>query len=198
MVKSDYPRFVQILTGVLDVYSKPKSDVAMALWWKALERYDLKAVEAALSEHIMTNRFCPTPADVGDFLRSQDGRLTADEAWAMVPRSESASSPMTDEIAAGLRSAGPLLANGDQVAARRAFIDSYNAAVATARREGKPMRVWFSWGWDPNGRASAVNEAVERGLITHERAAAFAGQLPAPEQIAPAIANAMGDIKRIK
>lgn len=177
MKLSDYDRFVDILSGVFEVYGKERSDTAVALWWKVVEGFSLPAVENALAEHVRTSRFAPTPADVVGLLQARDGRPTADEAWAMIPRTEHESVGWTDEMAAAYGVASPLLGLGDQVAARRAFIDKYTFEVNEARRKGRAPKVWFSWGWDAAGRQSAVDRAVNAGFLTEERAVAF---LPAP------------------
>jgi hypothetical protein len=177
---------------VFEVYGKERSPTAAALWWKLLERFDLAQVEAALAEHMGASKFAPTPADVITILTARDGRPTADEAWSMVPRSEHESVCWTDEIAKAYGVAQPLLAAGDAVAARRAFIDRYEFEVSAARKVGAPVRVWFSWGWDKAARIGAVGRALELGMIRPEVAQKYAAQLPNGSDIAPKIAAMIG------
>jgi hypothetical protein len=192
-VKSDdFDRFTGILSAVFEVYGKERSPTAAALWWKLLERFDLAQVEAALAEHMGASKFAPTPADVITILTARDGRPTADEAWSMVPRSEHESVCWTDEIAKAYGVAQPLLAAGDAVAARRAFIDRYEFEVSAARKVGAPVRVWFSWGWDKAARIGAVGRALELGMIRPEVAQKYAAQLPNGSDIAPKIAAMIG------
>lgn len=200
MDRHDHTRFVEILNGVLDVYGKQRSDVAIALWWKLLERFDLVQVEAALAEHVAASKFAPTPADIITILTSRDGRPTADEAWSMIPRDEQASVIWTDEMSKAYGIAAPLLAHGDAIAARRAFIDRYESEVAANRRNNVPVRCWPSWGWDEAGRAPALARAVELGLMAPQQAAKFVAQLPDRSQIEPKIAAVLNgaQMKRIK
>ena len=195
MVKTDYPRFTTALGATLEVYGKDRSDGAVALWWKLLSGFDMAAVESALADHLRQSRFAPTPADIIAILQARDGRPTADEAWAMMPRSEAASAPMTDEMAHALGIAQPLLNAGDQVGARRAFIDAYEKAVTVARAEGRPVRAYISFGWDIAGREAAVHRAVELGMIAAPAANKWLGLCYG--QQAPAL-DVGEPLKRIK
>lgn len=197
MDKVDYPRFTTTLGATLEVYGKDRSDGAVALWWKLLSRYDLKAVESALADHLSSSRFAPTPADIIAILQARDGRPTADEAWAMMPRSEAASAPMTDEMSHALGIAQPLLSAGDQVGARRAFIDAYEKAVAVARAEGRPVKTYISFGWDASGREGAVRRAVDLGMIAGPAAEKWLA-LASPSAPTPAAIEAGEHLKRIK
>ena len=98
----------------------------------------------------------------------------------------------TDEIAKAYGVAQPLLAAGDAVAARRAFIDRYEFEVSAARKVGAPVRAWFSWGWDEAARIGAVGRALELGMIRPEVAQKYAAQLPNGSDIAPKIAAMIG------
>lgn len=190
MDRHDHTRFVEVLNAVLDVYGpkQHRSDVAVALWWKLLERFEITQVEEALAQHVGASKFPPTPADIITILTSRDGRPTADEAWSMIPRDEQASVIWTDEMSKAYGIAAPLLERGDAIAARRAFIDRYESEVAANRRAGVPMRSWPSWGWDEAGRGVALSRAVELGMMSPTVAAQFALQLPNRAEINPKIA----------
>lgn len=188
MNDSEFQRFGDVVSGVMDVYGRERSPVAVALWWKVLQRFSLAEVESALAKHMHTSRFAPTPADVTAMISDGDGRPGADEAWAMIPRSESESVIWTEEMAKAYGVAAPLLSNGDQIAARKAFIDAYTSAVAKARMNGDPVKVTPSWGWDERGRDSAIRTAIERGLLTQARAVALLPTFGASDAL-PAIAH---------
>lgn len=88
MQQSDYDSFVQLVNGMAELYGKPMSPVALALWWNALQPYDLIAVRQGLSRHMQnpdTGQFMPKPADVIKFIggTTQDGALLA---WAKVDK----------------------------------------------------------------------------------------------------------------
>lgn len=102
--------------------------------------------------------------------RIDDGRPGANEAWAMVPRSEAESVVWTDEMAAAMASAQPLLEAGDAVAARMAFIEHYQREVAAARHAKRPVRWFASLGHDRLGRECVLREAVEKNRLGFEHA----------------------------
>lgn len=112
--------------------------------------------------------------------RLEDGRLGAEEAWAMLPKSEADSVVWTTEMAEALRVCQPLLDDGDTVAARMSFKQAYDRIVANARDAGRPPDWQISLGFDPKGRDQALREAVERGRISLEYAQTVAPRLPAP------------------
>ncbi len=86
----------------------------------------------------------------------------------MIPRDESGSVVWTDEMAAAYGIAGPLLAQGEPIPARMAFLEHYRAAVAKARMDGVPPKWWPSLGHDPRGREQVLLEAAEKGRIGHD------------------------------
>jgi len=111
--------------------------------------------------------------------RLDDGRPDANEAWAMIPKSESASVVWTREMAESFGIALPLIEDGDHVAARMAFIESYKSKCADARNNGVSVKWEPSLGHDRNGREHVLLAAVQKGLLTQEHAAKL---LPYHEQ----------------
>ena len=112
-----------------------------------------------------------TLADV--VTRIDDGRPGANEAWAMIPRSEAETVVWSEEMALAMKAAQPLLTVGDQVAARMAFIEAYQREVTQARREKRPVKWTPSLGHDAWGREHVLKEAVAMGRLTQERATAL-------------------------
>jgi hypothetical protein len=112
--------------------------------------------------------------------RIDDGRPGAEEAWSMMPFDERQSVVWSDEMASAFGICGPLLAQGDRVAARMAFKEAYNRLVATAREEGRKVNWTPSLGHDKGGRESVLMAAVEAGRLSYEHASDLVPQLPAP------------------
>jgi hypothetical protein len=198
MKQSDFKSFSDLLNGVMDVYGRERSPTALALWFKVLGQFELQPVADAMAEHMRISKFAPTPADIVQALTRQDGRPTADEAWSMIPRSEYESVIWTDEMSKAFALAAPLLEAGDQVAARRAFIDRYESEVKAARAQGKPVNAWPSWGFDAAGRDQALAKAVETGLLLPQHAAIYAAALPGGGTVHPKIAALLGDAGAVK
>ena len=121
-----------------------------------------------------------TLADV--LSRIDDGRPGAEEAWALVPRSEDRSVVWTTEMAEAAGPAFRLLHEGDPVAARMAFKERYTAAVQAARTAGTPVRWYASLGYDPAEREVVLAEAVQQGRLSHGYAVHLCPGLPMPDQ----------------
>jgi hypothetical protein len=67
MRQADFQKFRSSLTAVAELYSKPLSEAALALWWDALQRFDATDVERALRATIQDpdgGQFMPRPADL--------------------------------------------------------------------------------------------------------------------------------------
>lgn len=108
------------------------------------------------------------------------GRPSPEEAWAMVPKDEYASVVMSDEMARALSVARPLIEDGDMVAARMAFKESYTNIVRFNKMHGIPVNWFPSLGHDKSGREPALAEAVRNNRLDVEHAL----RLVAPQNVA--------------
>lgn len=122
--------------------------------------------------------------------RIDDGRPGVEEAWAMIPRDESASVVWTEEMAQAYGVARHLL--DDPVAARMAFKESYLRLVAAARDRGEPAKWTPSLGHSKAEREAALLEAVERGRIAIEYARDLVPELPEPKTEVLALVACVG------
>ena len=192
MDSNDYAKLAELISRTAEMYGRPLTAGAIEMYCSALRQYGLAEIRAALDAHAKDpegGRFMPLPAHLIGHLQVKDGRPTGEEAWAMCPRSEHESVVWTEEMAAAYGIAAPLLEHGDQVAARKAFLDRYEGLVTKARAAGVPVKVTPSFGWDAAGREAAIAKAVERGLLTVEKASKWvewnglrdASALPMPE-----------------
>jgi hypothetical protein len=127
--------------------------------------------------------------------RLDDGRPGVEEAWAMVPRSESETTVWTTESGQAFGVAVRLLDSGDEVAARMAFKETYLRMVAQAREAGEPVQWHISLGWDKKGRDGPLLEAIQKGRIKYEDAQQY---LPAPRAESREVAQMLGGIPVLK
>lgn len=86
MRTNEFPRFIEVLTGVHDFYGKDMGDFAAELWIEAMKTFELEQVSKALSAHLMDperGQFMPKPADI---VRQLQGTQTdrAAVAWGKV------------------------------------------------------------------------------------------------------------------
>lgn len=113
--------------------------------------------------------------------RIDDGRPTADEAWAQVGTDdENVTFVTTTEAMEALGAASMLMREGDMTAARMAFRDAYNRIVTEARGAGLPVRPHVSLGFDKPGRVRVLMQAVQAGRVEASHAANLLG-VPAEE-----------------
>jgi hypothetical protein len=101
----------------------------------------------------------------------------------------------TEETAQAFAAARPVLDLGDKVGARMAFKGAYERLVDAARRDGRPMAVQVSLGWDQNRRIVAIDAAVTAGRLPAPQAAAL---LPPPDDGAPLDANATAQLAELR
>ena len=177
-MQSPSSRLVEAVAVTAELCGRTFTPAAAAMFVQDLAAYPEAAVLASLARCRREVRGALTLADV--IARIDDGRPTADEAWAEVPHDERASAVWTTEAAQAFGLAFELIAAGDRVAARLAFRDAYNRLVAEARDQRRPVRWEVSLGHDRTQRAVVLQRAVERGRIPAE----YATRLLPPESVA--------------
>jgi hypothetical protein len=108
-----------------------------------------------------------------------DGRPGKDEAWsiALAGSDEFETVVMTAEIQQAMSASAPILASGDKVGARMAFMSAYERLVSQARAEAAPVRWSVSLGFDSNRRLRAIESAQRMHLITQVQAAGYLADL---------------------
>lgn len=98
--------------------------------------------------------------------RIDDGRPGVEEAWAMIPRDEQTSIVWSEEMAQAFGAASLLLAEGDRVAARMAFKETYTRLVSEARDRREPAKWTASLGHDVSGQQLALIDAVRANRLS--------------------------------
>ncbi len=194
MHESDFQSFGALLDQVCSLLSKGsyKPDPqGTALWFRTLSAYSVELVRAGFDAHVRDpdrGRFVPTPADIIAKISAHDGRVNADEAWAIAVKASDEAQTVTwnDEIVEAWNACAPVWAIGDKVAARMAFKDAYARVVAAAKQAGKRVNWWPTLGHDEARRLPEVERAANDGLIGFDAPLA----LPKPlniEQMPPRV-----------
>jgi hypothetical protein len=164
---------IRTLMAMGQIYGKQINEDAAKLFIDDLADLNADAVLNALRGcRRELNRF-PTLADIVARVEQLDGRPGPEEAWAMLPKDEYSSVVWSDEMRKAYAAAGPLIREGDTVAARMAFKERYLQEVQRARADKIPPNWTPSFGYEPSGRVAAVREAMDRGRITDRQAAAL-------------------------
>lgn len=187
MREADFDEFGQMLDAVCSLLSRGNyvpTAANTALWFRSLAAHDIAAVRLGFDAHVkdpQRGRFVPVPADILAQIAgaaADDGRPGPEEAWALVmaAQDEARTVVWTAEIADAAGIARPVLAAGDEVGARMAFKEAYVRLVEDAHTQRRPTAWSVSEGHDPQGRATAIRDAVEAGRLPRTELQA----LPAP------------------
>jgi hypothetical protein len=178
------PELIQAVAVTAELCGRTFSEAAARVFVSDLSRYPESQVIAALGRCRREVKGILTVSDVVS--RLEDGRPGVEEAWGMIPLSESQTVVWTTEMAVAFGAALPLIERRDTVGARMAFKEAYTQAVMKARDQGTPVDWTASIGYDPAGRASVLQAAVNEGKLPLEWARQHAPQLTAPT-VHPAI-----------
>lgn len=184
MHEQDKKEFAEVIRATFDNYHREQPmNSTLRVWWEMLAGFDIAAVRAACLKYIATEpKYPPTIGQLLALIQhpgGNDGRLGADEAWAIGLRGldETETIVTTPEILAAMSAAQPVLEMGDEVGARMAFKDRYNRLVSEARTAGSAVEWTPTLGWDMAKRETALREAVKAGLLPAPKASAM---LPPP------------------
>ena len=174
MLDADKKEFATIVSATLKTYRiEPDADV-LRLWWGVLANYTMEEVRDGFTRFVSSKeaKFSVVPANIVESieLNKPDGRLGADEAWAVYPHDEYSSAVITNEIAEAMQVAPQLLNEGDKIAARMAFKDAYNRIVQKNKNEGIAPKWFPSLGHDKAGREEVLKQAVQLGRLTQDHA----------------------------
>lgn len=191
MKPEEFKAFSRMLSDVADYYGKPLAPAGIQIYWNALAAFDLPIVRTLLNEHVQTNKFMPAVSELLDQLKARDGRPGPEEAWGMIPLDEAGSVVWTEEMAEAFGVARHLIADGDRIVARMAFLESYRALVREARNAGVPVRWTPSLGHDVTGRERVLIEAQRAGRLSREH---VAGLLPHRAEPSPEIMALLPDM----
>lgn len=195
MIGEDRIKLIEALVVTAEIYGKQLSEAGARILADDLAGIELGACLKALERCRKELRTFPTVADVLARAQALDGRPGAEEAWAMLPKSESDSVVWTEEMAAAFGACSSLIGE-DDIAARMAFREVYTKRVQDARDAGRPARWTPSLGHSKEGRQVVLEEAYRLGRLD---AAQVAGLLPEPGKLASAVAELAKDgIKQIK
>lgn len=157
----------QVVTATAEVLGHEITPAAVEMMALDLADYPDQQISTALQacRRELTGRL--TLAAILERIAVLDGHPEPNEAWAiaLLAVDEARSTAMTAEITTALHAAGPVLAAGDEVGARMAFIDRYKRCLMDSRRERKPVRWYLSPGHCQHGRQSEIDRMRREGLI---------------------------------
>lgn len=169
---------IQAVAVTAELCGRVFSEGAARMFVQDLSGFPEHAVLKALSRCRREVKGLLTIQDV--VTRIDDGRPGVEEAWSQMPFNESQSVVWTDEGCRAFGIASPLLDEGDKVAARMAFKEAYTRMVGEARDAGRAVSWTPSLGFDKNGHAAVLSEAVSLGRLSYSHAESLVPGLPNP------------------
>lgn len=170
--------FLLSLFATAELMGQQLTQAAALLMLDDLREYPESVLTAALRNcRIEGGRF--TVSAVLKHVQAVDGRPGKDEAWSigLSADDESETVVMTAEVQQAMTAARPILARGDKVGARMAFLSAYERLIAQARAEARPVSWSVSLGFDAGRRVAAIESAVRSKLITHEAGVQYLADL---------------------
>lgn len=169
-MKIEIAKAIALLTTEYDLkeFTKERIDA----WMRALSQFPAGSVTRSVENFMRTSQFKPQLADIVKGCEAQvtGGWLSADEAWARMPKSEADSAMMTNEISEAMAAASPLLEQGDRVAARMAFKAAYERLVELAKVECRQPLYFASFGTEKSQHGAMLANAVQAGQLSLDRA----------------------------
>ena len=154
------PQLIQAVAVTAELCGRAFSPQAAAVFLDDLASFPEEQILPALARCRKEVRGVLTLQDV--LSRIDDGRPGPDTAWGMIPHDEAGSVVWTEEMRLSWHVASRLLAEGDRVAARMAFKETYVQLVQKARDAGVPVCWSPSLGHDPYGREAVLLEALSQ------------------------------------
>ncbi|KAA0020744.1 hypothetical protein F0A16_02850 [Salinicola corii] len=134
---------------------------------KDLRPYERAEIEQALGRcrSELTGRL--TLAAVLERMPSAQQHLSPNEAWSVALQSmdEMDTIIWTQEAAAAMGVARPIMESGDKVGARMAFIAAYEREVGKAKAEGRQPEYTVSLGESKERRQETIQNGIKQGLL---------------------------------
>lgn len=180
---------IQAIAATAELCGTNLSEAAAKLLLADLSQFDERAVLVALTKCRRELKGRLTLAEI--ISRIDDGRPGAEEAWAMLPHDEATTVVWTDEMAEAWGTVRRLIDEGEMVAARMAFKESYLRIITEAREERRAAKWTVSLGHDVAGRKSALLMAVAKRRITANHACALIPNFAEEDSVSPLLEAAV-------
>ena len=176
---------LQAIAVTAELCGRTLSPAAAEIFCKDLENFPAAQIVAALARCRKEVRGALTIQDVVS--RIDDGRPGPEEAWAMLPMTESQTVVWTAEMSQAFGVVVSMIDAGEVIPARMAFKETYIRLVNQARDHGLRVEWSPTLGHDAAGREPALQKAVAAGRLSLETARAYFPLLPGPESAVLAI-----------
>jgi len=168
MNTNEFKAFSETFSGAWS-FHKPIGPQQVAMAFELLKPYPLAIVVEGIKAHCVDpvrGQFPPKPADiVAQIEKWAPQRISADEAWTMIPKDESDTVVWTDEIAEAHAIADR---EDDRIASRMAFKAAYDRIVERNKSQNIFPKWIISEGWCAEKRSKAVSDALKLGRLKEQ------------------------------
>lgn len=158
---------VDLLTGTAEACGYPLSEAAAKIMASDLAGHDFESLRKACAKCRRELKHRLTLSDILERLQANDGRYTAEEAWAKLPKDESFGALITNEMEQAAEGVWGLLEMKDKFSAARAFKEAYERIVKNNRELGVTPQWRVSMG-ALGDNAQAIAEGLKRGVLSIE------------------------------
>lgn len=170
MQASDRSTFEEMIAAVLGSHGKPVNPGILRLWWAALKDYPYEQIDRAMLAHCKDpkeGRFCPVPAHLIAKMPTKPGDWPSSEvAYKLTPKSEHEAAYVVRQMLGAWEVAEHA---GNETQRRIQYCRVYDELVTAAQAAGEKPQWFFSRADNnPAANLAAVEDARERGIITHE------------------------------
>lgn len=176
------------------VNNQALSDFALDVFLEDVDGYSFFDVMTAIRNARKQAKGRISIGDIMQQMQNNDGRPSAEEAWAMAIKSlnENLTIALTKETQDALGCGALELLNiGDKFNAGRAYIEKYNQLVTSARDKKVPISWFVSLGDDKDQRDNIVRQAYKEKKITKEQAEMILPYHKSDEGIYKALQNSV-------
>ena len=168
----EYKEFIILWMGARENTDTKTSKSLTKIAYELLSKYSRVELEYGITEHFRTSTYPIMPADIIGAIEAvydqRFKRIEANEAWTLIPESESDSACWTAEIAEAYFICLPLIEDGDKVSAKMAFREAYNRLADNATKKRIAVQWSVSLGHDKRKRNDAVRRALDKKLISND------------------------------
>jgi len=130
VLSNERNEFNKSLMILFSAYGKQPDPQVYDIWWSIMEEFEMVDVKKGFNQYVTNQKYPPVPAAVLEYLPRLKV-MTAEEAWAHIPKTQYESAWVTSTMMQAFSVAEELLESGDKIGARIAFIKSYNNTPET-------------------------------------------------------------------
>jgi hypothetical protein len=153
----------RLIIKMFEFYSMKIAEAKVQVMEYQFKNFKAEVLEAAWMEFAARDVYGKMPTIAQLLQHVKDGRPSAHEAWAQIPRDEADSTYWTQEMRIAYGEVRQVM--DEKQNAWFSFKEKYEELVLQARTKGDPVKWEQSFGHDKSGRELAIKEAIEKNRL---------------------------------